>query len=620
MKSLLILFFTFISLTSFGYVCKKSVDPKKVVVFLDANNSYAEVVAAQKAACSRGESIVIHPHSEESLQTFSRAKYDYDIASERVRVCENRRRKDSSVNCNDTYLKRTEATNKFNTISNQTSYKEKRLDGTTVRNLFKSLADKDIEISSVVASGHDGGGAFRGSLGALSKSDISLGIKNAYKGKEDLLADFTSILLWGCYTTNPAEVMSWRTLFPGLNVIAGFDGSGPNNIRPAGANYLKDILLKEKDITTADRYEDIKNLINKVKHINYTFHGIWARSTCSAAEFYQVMRKERQSDGKDKYVRHTIDFDNPDCDFYREFSKHSVQMLDQFFAGHKDIPHDTDNGVMRNVYTFLRQSSHALDKCGIRYSATPDQAGLLLFYRDVYKNFLNVFEKEIEDGVNSIHKLEREFASNLSTDELDEQEEEIQDAIRFLKRASTKKKNSRGMSYNDFKYLSKDTQNLILDKIYERLSKTLKKRADRKNDNLVSKAKYLLKYSNQAIDHRNSKELLALASNDYREVRRKKDTIKSLRNAFRYRQQIPTNSERYDIRKRVGNYLAYLSSLSNGLKNVSSDDIKNEKKKISKLMNVYKKFAWELDTECMDFLEWHEVLDSGELPKVLCEI
>src|SRR5690606_4236248 len=49
---------------------------------------------------------------------------------------------------------------------------------------IKQLADQNTPISSLIASGHDGGGSFYGLNGDMSKTQIIAALQEGYRGKE----------------------------------------------------------------------------------------------------------------------------------------------------------------------------------------------------------------------------------------------------------------------------------------------------------------------------------------------------------------------------------------------------------------------------------------------------
>src|SRR5690606_31470840 len=52
---------------------------------------------------------------------------------------------------------------------------------------MQELADQNKAISSLIASGHDGGGSFYGADGRMTKSSIVRSLKTAYENKSELL-------------------------------------------------------------------------------------------------------------------------------------------------------------------------------------------------------------------------------------------------------------------------------------------------------------------------------------------------------------------------------------------------------------------------------------------------
>src|SRR5690606_25008037 len=112
------------------------------------------------------------------------------------------------------------------------------------------LAKNGTAITSLIVSGHDGGGSVHGDMSGIDKSEILSSLSEAYGNNKKLLDQLQSLLLWGCYTSTPAEVLSWKEGLPGLKLISGFHGRGPGNDKQAAHTLLKDFLIKEKRLVT----------------------------------------------------------------------------------------------------------------------------------------------------------------------------------------------------------------------------------------------------------------------------------------------------------------------------------------------------------------------------------
>jgi len=145
MKSLLI---SLLALVSYPKAfascsCTSKVDSTKVVVFVDTNNSPADIKGAAKAACVRGEAFLKIPSTGNYI----------DEAS----------------------------------LTKELSF----------------LANNNRSVVSMVVSGHNGGSSVHGTVDGVDKFEIINSLKTAYKKKPDLLSDMKSIFMWGCWSMGP---------------------------------------------------------------------------------------------------------------------------------------------------------------------------------------------------------------------------------------------------------------------------------------------------------------------------------------------------------------------------------------------------------------------------------
>lgn len=132
MKYFILLSLTVLSTNAFAdYKCSRKVDAKRVVLFVNANSSAAEVENAKKAACERGDS--------------------------------------------------------FKEIPDKNSF----LDATYLQKELNALAKSNVAVASMIVSGHNGGGSVHGTQGGVNKDEIISAMKSAYKSKPDLSPSLT---------------------------------------------------------------------------------------------------------------------------------------------------------------------------------------------------------------------------------------------------------------------------------------------------------------------------------------------------------------------------------------------------------------------------------------------
>jgi hypothetical protein len=66
-----------LTILSYSYLsfadCSKKVDPSKVMLFIDTNDSALEISTAEKAACERGERLMVVPKNYKEYDKYVRA-------------------------------------------------------------------------------------------------------------------------------------------------------------------------------------------------------------------------------------------------------------------------------------------------------------------------------------------------------------------------------------------------------------------------------------------------------------------------------------------------------------------------------------------------------------------
>src|SRR5690606_22253306 len=143
---------------------------------------------------------------------------------------------------------------------------------------LKSLADKNVSVTALSLSGHNGGGSIHGTMGGVNKHEITAALNAAYKGKPALLNQLETVLLWGCYTTKPSEVFYWKNALPGLKVLGGFHEIGPANDKEASRDLMRDLLVKSKSMSESRDKRHLEGLINQLEDIHYTTAGIYVNA------------------------------------------------------------------------------------------------------------------------------------------------------------------------------------------------------------------------------------------------------------------------------------------------------------------------------------------------------
>jgi len=256
------------------------------ILFIDANNSPAEVAEARRAAIARGEKLLVVPEHAEA------GALDKDFLNQRVVAA------------------------------------------------LKTGRTFD----SIIVSGESIGDKFMGKNGAITAEEISDVVHN----NPVLLKTVHSIYGLGCYSASFSMAIRWKTMMPGLKMIVGYDGQAPKNIRQSGLDFLYGALLKEKTIIDANNNEqsrkDIEKIIRSIPDFNMNHDVVYTENACFSSNFKSITPEDFTSrctpQSFDVASEHAMDFfsmlhpelrqDNVPCDrqnsklreFYEQIRKH----------------------------------------------------------------------------------------------------------------------------------------------------------------------------------------------------------------------------------------------------------------------------------------------------------
>lgn len=391
-------------LTIFSYsthACNKSVDSDDVIVMYDLNFIFQEVEAARRAACERGQSLVVLPYGYEKHKELGEYK---EVAYRNKTWAKNNKCTESSTSSKcKRYKEKLELADKaFNRTFDQ--YKKEH-GNIYPDDDFEKLADKGKRITSMILSGHDGSGNFSANGQSISKELIVEAYKDHfdYDNPED--DPLKSLCLWGCYTATPAEIKSWTDQLPSVDMIAGFHGSGPSIGKTASVTALEDFLVQEGKIVQEQNAARLDRRLKAISNINYTLAAAYVK-TCNNREYYLSHEKYKQK-GKTKYARNFDEFTLECGDRFKEqYEKHYAEFL-KYYHGEKPIPKDTTDGELRYIYNFARQSAHCIEELYPDSLLTETRAGLLLFFDGVKENFYANFEDELQDLRTTLKELMR---------------------------------------------------------------------------------------------------------------------------------------------------------------------------------------------------------------------
>lgn len=334
-----IIFTLFLSTGLLAAECLRPVDPLRVVVFVDTRNSTQEVASAKRAACERGET--------------------------------------------------------FKHIGKNINYNNFSKEMTT-------LAHQGKAVTSLVVSGHDGGGSIHGDNGnELDKDDVIKAMKLAYQKKPALLNKFQSVHMWGCWTNGPGEVASWRKELPSLKLISGFIDMAPINTAKASSTILEDILKKERELLNKKDKKDLHDSLKLIENINQTFAAVYIEACNENLYYYRKDRLEdddieNTSDPRFTPGAHYVNFDNTfNCQKKPADYLEKREKIKRYYLGYDPIPQDTAGGELRGLYKFARNNSQCLSRDPV---FNGDRLLMMTFFENVKQNFSRTFKTEINEA------------------------------------------------------------------------------------------------------------------------------------------------------------------------------------------------------------------------------
>lgn len=329
-------------------VCSNKIDPSKVIIFVDTNQSELEIATAEKSACARGEKFVSIPK-------------DYPIVE-------------------------TKKPSSFMGMMIKSSMK------LSTKAALDDIRKSGGKLKSFIVSGHDGGGHFAGEKGRLTSQEL-LELMQEYKDVNDV----SSALLLGCYTGVQKEIMKWRGIFPKIQLIGGYDGSAPLADRPQGHQYITELLTKESQLTSQADQKRLQNFTNA---------NLRSLSGLNAAVFIQCDETLRE-EGYYFSSKHREDgfakMDTKKCLDEAVISKLIADHA-KYANGEVEPPKDTVNGEMRSIYNQARSLEHCLEITGKGVNAS--EAFNLLFYEGVKRNFSEFYKDDLVKVSEEFSKLD----------------------------------------------------------------------------------------------------------------------------------------------------------------------------------------------------------------------
>ncbi len=359
--------------------CNKKIDDSKVMLFVDTNNSELEIKTSEKAACERGEKLVIVPKNYQEYSKYTSALNESQKKFDRC----SKTGKDCSSLEQELYA----TVNKLDKFKmDQPSIEE------GIKEALSQIKEKKGKLKNFTISGHDGGGSFGGNKGGFDRFQLAEMI-----GEYQDINEVSSVLLLGCYTGVQNEIYAWKKIFPKARLIAGYDGSAPLADRPQGHEYLSDILLKEKDL--------LKNADEK-KLLSYTKANIKSLNQLHAAMYLDCDENNEFYYGADGGSKKFRPFDMKECEKKKPEMEAIVKAMAKYESGEMDPPSNTATGEIRQLYIQARRLEHCNAIIGPENGVNTNNVFNLLFYEGVKESFASYYKDDLQKAESIISELD----------------------------------------------------------------------------------------------------------------------------------------------------------------------------------------------------------------------
>ena len=588
--------------SSLGYTCDKAVDPNKVMLFIDTNLSLKEVEVAKKGACDRGERFILHPDGEladKARRTF----YNYLTKEEYY----NNKCKESTPACDRLETE----VDKLKDQMNDYDFEEYRMSPENIKKVVASVKEQKASISTLIVSGHDGGGEISGDYisGSFTKNEFFEIYEDVYgaEGKNDL----HSILLWGCYTGTYSEASAWKEQFPKAKAIVGFYDSAPLATRPASADLMLDFLQKEHELYAVEDEKELKKSIQNLKSILYTQPGILINA-CHDEEIYY----SHFQDGNQRKTFYLTPKDaDAQCRLIQDEWKDKSYTFNSYMEGSRDIPDNIRGSDIRVIYGLVRQN----EKCfKDNLSVDANKVGLLLFYNGVRENFTEKYAAELEAAQKEIDELASmypaaEEAMNKASKDLREQWDNVNRLPTYWGDSSLEESEKMINESKDKDDVYKELYRLYSEKKDPEIPAELREKLSGDNYAYYSfnrEMKRLVEQRELKPHHDKMREAQKNYDKASEEYRKWSDfsSLQGIKLPVKGVEKYPRSVLVQDLRK-----------INNVFPKESYQKIKEKYPNLEKVYKKMDQLLYQLDPTCMNFLEWHQFNANKGAPRNQCE-
>lgn len=371
--------------------CQDTIKSNNFMLFIDTNESELEIATAEKAACARGEKILVVPKNYKEyrgiIKNIHQAEKDYTDC-----VKKNLARPGTCLKETSNMVKAQEELPKFQSSQPKTDK--------AVEEVLKEIRSKKGKVSNLIISGHDGGGEFGGRKGKIDREDLKQ-IMKKYKDVNDV----STLMLLGCYTGVQQEINEWKNIFPEARMIAGYDDSAPLSDKPVGHQFITEILTKEKKLLAQADQKKLQDFTrDNLKSLGQLNAAVYldCEEGQKGEEYYYSSKHRSQSFAL---------YGNSSCKGKEKDFDEILTQMGLYESGKKEPPTDTARGEIRQIYIKARNLEH----CGQYFKKRLNLNNIfnLLFYEGVKKNFAAYYKSDLAQADKVIKQLVAKYPNYL---------------------------------------------------------------------------------------------------------------------------------------------------------------------------------------------------------------
>lgn len=581
--------------------CDQLIDPNRVMLFIDTNLSLKEVEVAKQGACARGERFVLYPDgalADKARRTF----YNYLTKEEYY----NKRCKESTPACDKLEVE----VDKLKEQMDDFDFDEFKMNDENIKKVLSGVKESKASISTLIVSGHDGGGEISGDYisGAFTKNSFFSLYDEVFDSEDK--KKLHSVLLWGCYTGTYSEATDWKSQFPYAKAIAGFYDSAPLATRPASADLMLDFLLKEESLYSVEDEKELKRSIQNLKSILYVQPGIMI----NACHDEQIYYSHFQDGDQRKTFFLTPKDAEAQCLLIQEEWNDKKGSLAAYLEGNKEIPEKIAGSELRTLYGFIRQN----EKCFKDHlDVDANKVGLLLFWNGVRENFSHKYgdlmeaaQKEMDELVTEMKKSKEDFEK--AADEFNTQWNLTRNGVTYWGDESLKEVEASVDAFKDVDETYKELFKLRTESKSPTISEELQKKIDENwqyQSFLRNVDKMYVQRERKIVNDKKNElqEAYNLAQDKYR----------SYQEFYRFSDvTLPTKDKEKYPRM---DFVRSIRQMNDAFPKESFQKIKEKYPNIEKAYKKMDNLLYQLDPSCMNFLEWHQYNPNKPLPRNQCE-